>query len=304
MNVLKVGKNSSKVSMIAYVLSQERRLKTFSALCTLSENIPKVNEEQSSLEKSNPYYSKYKEKLQQLKTSNPHLYAEKLTSLREGSKVKLECQTDHGTPVTQTPSTKSALFESKTEASGPSSAPHSQDLNKIVKVDLLEKLECEEIEKIWKEYHADKNYVCALIKTDCYSDYKELLSLYPRFLLALPRNDGFEFFYTQSVFSSLLFTTLSSYQLHGENSPVVLSCQFYSELSESKCIILMRGEYDPEVINPLEAQTLVNQHRMFYFQKQSGLSKTDNERLNLVKLFNENPNDFDYNDVIKLMPGC
>ena len=305
MNVLKLREGRLKISMISYLLSQERRLKTFSSLCVLSETIPAVEKEQSLLESKNPYYNKYKEKLQHLKASNPHLYAEKLSALREGTKPELKPQTDPETMVSAHESKRNTMrTKTKLEARPSSTASYSQDLNRIVKVDLLKDLECDEIENIWKQYHAKKNYVCALIKTDCYTSYRELLNLYPRFLLALPRDDGFEFFYTQSLFSSLLFTKLSSYQTYQENSPIVVSCQFYSELSEEKGVILMRGEYDPEVVNPLEAQTLVNQHRLFYFQKKAELTADEKERLNLVKLFNEYPNNFDYNDVIKLMPGC
>lgn len=55
----------------------------------------------------------------------------------------------------------------------------------------------------------------------------------------------------------------------------------------------MRGEIDPAVLSPFEAQTLLNQAQAFYL---------DNKRLELVKTFHNDPSQFDYEKILIDMP--
>lgn len=82
-------------------------------------------------------------------------------------------------------------------------------------------------------------------------------------------------------------------QVHKENAPECLNVVHYVELSEKFGIVLMRGEYDKNVLNAQEAQCLVNQLQLYY-------SQTNNEsKLNLLRKFSREPDSFKHMDVIK-----
>lgn len=84
-----------------------------------------------------------------------------------------------------------------------------------------------------------------------------------------------------------------SIQVHKENAPECLNIVHYTELSENLGIILMRGEYDINVINAQEAQCLVNQMQLYY-------SQTNNQsKLDLLKQFTHSPDDFKHMNTIK-----
>lgn len=67
----------------------------------------------------------------------------------------------------------------------------------------------------------------------------------------------------------------------------------YTELRESKALVLMRGEYDPKVINGQEAQCLANQLQMYYSQRQNPTKLAQLER------FTHQPDQFKHMDVIE-----
>ena len=291
--------------MISNVLQWEKRSAAFTSLRSLSEKAAKAKETQSTLETSNPYYNKYKDKIARLKKEKPELFLDKLTALKipeiesessiQNSKFSPKDLTaSQKTPALSCPSN----FKGRNEVS--SNGSQEISLDKIMRVDLLKELPSDEIGTIWKKYHADKNFVCALITQSDYQHFQELMRNYPTFLLALPKTEGFEFIYSQGQFLSLLFTKLSSFQMYKENAPIILSLNFYTDLAASKEIVLMRGEYNADVLMPIEAQTLVNQHQLFYNR---GVTDEDRERLKLVQTFNSNPDKFDYNELLKYIPG-
>lgn len=66
---------------------------------------------------------------------------------------------------------------------------------------------------------------------------------------------------------------------------------YYNELND-KDVILMRAEYDKNVINVQEAQCLANQFQLYYAQ--------DNKsKLLLLEKFTKDPTSFQHMDVIK-----
>lgn len=80
-------------------------------------------------------------------------------------------------------------------------------------------------------------------------------------------------------------------KVHKENAPECLNIVHYTELSDKLGIVLMRGEYDTNVINAQEAQCLVNQLQLYYCQNNSS-------KLNLLKKFTNEPDSFKHMDVI------
>lgn len=83
-----------------------------------------------------------------------------------------------------------------------------------MKVDLLQDKTAKEIEKIWLDYHKNKDEVLvATIPADTYNLLTKRSKEYPLFILPLPRSQGFEFFLLQFATNSVHFTPLLCYQV-------------------------------------------------------------------------------------------
>lgn len=67
----------------------------------------------------------------------------------------------------------------------------------------------------------------------------------------------------------------------------------YTEFADQG-IILMRGEFDKNVINAQEAQCLINQLQLYYSQDNAS-------KLQLLEKFTKDPANFKHMDVIKEM---
>jgi ATP synthase F1 complex assembly factor 1 len=108
-------------------------------------------------------------------------------------------------------------------------------------------------------------------------------------LLPLSRESGVEFYYLQFHGHQCYLTSLIEYQTHGENAKPHLVLTHYTDLLSSKGIVLMMGELDPDVktLDLQEALQLTFAVQEFYV---SGPP----EKQDLLRLFHENPSQFDY----------
>ena len=90
----------------------------------------------------------------------------------------------------------------------------------------------------------------------------------------------------------LLMGKLEEYQKYKSMEAItpILTLQYYTDLAETKELVLMRGDVMPESITTTEAQYLVNQLQLFYL---------GDEKYQLVKDFNHNPAAFNYEDLLK-----
>lgn len=61
---------------------------------------------------------------------------------------------------------------------------------------------------------------------------------------------------------------------------------------DEKGIVLMRGEFDKNVIDSKEAQCLANQLQLYYSRKYA-------DKTQLLELFTQKPNEFKHVDLIK-----
>nr|KAG5711712.1 hypothetical protein BaRGS_023476 [Batillaria attramentaria] len=129
-------------------------------------------------------------------------------------------------------------------------------------------------QSIWKEYHSKKDCVFAVLK----------------FVFPLPRNDGFEFMLMQFDGKDVQFTSLAMYQILKENAPACMSLTHYTELVDSKGIVLMSGQYDDKVLKREEALMVVQLMTIYYGK--------NTPRFDRVYEFNHKPDSFDYNVLI------
>ncbi|XP_067677728.1 ATP synthase mitochondrial F1 complex assembly factor 1-like [Haliotis asinina] len=229
----------------------------------------------------NPYFDKYKKKLLDLKRSSPEVYQEKIHHIEE------EMRKDRAFIREQLQKAE-AEAKAKAEAEGKASP---KGLDSIMKTELVRDKTAEEIEEIWKEYHSKKECVYAVLQSFDYDDLMQKAKTCPSFLYPLPRQDGYEFFFSMISGKSVYFTPLIMYQQMKENAPPCLSLVHFTELQEDKGIVLMTGQYDDSLLKRKDALNLVRQMTMYY-NRRSG------ERFNLVRIFNHMPNKFTHLDVI------
>ncbi|KAI8578655.1 hypothetical protein K450DRAFT_245913 [Umbelopsis ramanniana AG] len=173
-----------------------------------------------------------------------------------------------------------------------SSAP---SLDKIVKLELLEKENAETIHKIWTEYHADKDCITASIPAHVYGTLYQNSLKFPMFIVPVPRDEGVEFFLLQFIYHQAMFTSLLEFKTKGEEARPYLTITHFPELISSKDIVLMKGEItDTKLLSPANAQYLAFALQQFYVT--GGESKRK-----LLEIFHSKPQEFDYNQVIKEM---
>ncbi|XP_065409866.1 ATP synthase mitochondrial F1 complex assembly factor 1 isoform X2 [Chrysemys picta bellii] len=218
----------------------------------------------------NPFYGRYRDKIQALRRSNPGVFESRM---EKRSEVKKQ-------PVGHSKQMEFIRYmDEKAEALGTKASKEGftkgKTLDSVLNVEMVKEKTPEEIKQIWKQYFSAKDTVYAVIP----------------FLCALPRKEGYEFFVGQWSGTELHFTALINIQTRGETATSQLILYHYPELQKEKGIVLMTAEMDSNFLNVSEAQCIANQVQLFY--------ATDRpETYGLVETFNHRPNEFKYMAVI------
>ncbi|ORX57991.1 ATP11-domain-containing protein [Hesseltinella vesiculosa] len=239
------------------------------------------------------YESKYGDKLKQAAKKKGLTVEELKTKTFEEAKKRTQPakaeKSAKKAPATSTEKT-AASIKAKAQQPYESSAP---TLDKIVKLELFEKEERDSIEKIWTQYHADKDCITAVIPREIYDKLYKRSQDYPMFIVPMPRETGIEFFVMQFDFHQCHFTSLLEYKTKGSEARPFFTITHFPELSDSKGIVLMRGEIsdEPRMIDTQNAQFLAFTLQQFY-------ATGSDDKLNLVKQFHKAPQNFDYQALI------
>ncbi|CAG9787533.1 unnamed protein product [Diatraea saccharalis] len=256
---------------------------TYNNLRRISMTTPNLEKVLEDLQK-NPYYEKYSARIAALQKTSPEEFSQRveqqLTAKEKEKKKKF------GTVDTRQFS--SAL--NPKEAFKGDAALKDNKLEDIFKIDLVKDKDSTEIQSIWEEYYKNKEVISATIPKQVYAALQKNMKECPTFLFPLPRSQGYEFIMCQSYGHTVHFTPLLAYQVHKENAPECLTVIHYTELSD-KGIVLMKGEYDKNVLNGQEAQCLANQFQMYY-------SGNDDNKLKLLRSFTTSPDKFKHMDLI------
>ncbi|XP_069693044.1 ATP synthase mitochondrial F1 complex assembly factor 1 isoform X2 [Periplaneta americana] len=201
--------------------------------------------------KNNPYYEKYAQKIATFQNTSPEEF---LSRLKEINELKTK-------PKANTPEERkfSSLSDPKVDITKDSSPTYTKQkvLNDVMKMELIADKDGEEIKQ---------------------------------FLFPLPRDKGYEFILCQFSGHESHFTPLINYQTHKENSPECLTMTHYTDIKE-KGLVLMRGEYNKDILNGSEAQCLANQLQLYYGQDNT-------KRLQLLERFTYRPQEFKHMDLI------
>ncbi|XP_023944858.2 ATP synthase mitochondrial F1 complex assembly factor 1 [Bicyclus anynana] len=232
----------------------------------------------------NPYFEKYAERIATLQKTSPEEFLRKVEEQQKKQNVENK-KKFASVDTRQFSSVLNPKDNLKNDA-----AVEDKKLNDIFKVDLVKDKNASEVQIIWEEYHKNKEVISATIPNDLYTKIQQNMKKHPTFLFPLPRSEGYEYVMCQSYGHAVHFTPLLAYQVHQENAPECLTMVHYTELSE-KGIILMRGEYDKNVLTGKEAQCLANQFQMYYNGK-------DENKFKLLESFTKTPDSFKHMDLI------
>uniref|UniRef100_F1MG81 ATP synthase mitochondrial F1 complex assembly factor 1 n=1 Tax=Bos taurus TaxID=9913 RepID=F1MG81_BOVIN len=218
---------------------------------------------------ANPFYDRYRDKIQQLRRSDPAAFESRLEKRSEFRKQPVG-HSRQGDFI--------KCVEQKT-------------LSSIFNIEMVKGKTAEEIKQIWQQYFAAKDTVYAVIPKEKFDLIWNRAQSCPTFLCALPRREGYEFFVGQWTGTELHFTALINIQTRGEAAASQLILYHYPELKEEKGIVLMTAEMDSTFLSVAEAQCMANQVQLFYATDRK-------ETYGLVETFNFRPNEFKYMSVI------
>lgn len=247
----------------------------------------------------NPFFEKYAQKLSKVQEESPEKFIARLEKQKEKAKKAEPLARDY-----------SELMHPKKKAvEGKGEIPHKK-LEDLMKLDLIQGRPVEEITQIWLEYHRQKEVIAAVIPTDIFNMLMENSKKYPLFIFPIPRSQGYEFIMLQFAANTVHFTPLLCYQasrdiflsstlkvndifpqVHKENAPECLNIVHYTEFKDQG-VVLMRGEYDVNVLTAQEAQCLANQLQLYYTQNNP-------RKLEILETFTKKPENFKHMDVIK-----
>lgn len=237
----------------------------------------------------NPFFEKYKDKIQYLQQTNPEEYEEKLNELSDRLKPKKPLASTKQSPDNKTKSAPKTCTPTDVAKAGVGMTKQ-EGLDSVLKMDMIQDKSAGEISQIWAQYHGNKDCVFSVLKPEEFQNLMEKSKECPVFVYAIPREDGFEFILSQFDRHDVYFTPLSMFQLVRENAPPCLTLKHYAELIDVKGIVLMAGHYDDKVLKQELALNLTQQMSIFYGR--------DSKFYELVKCFNYTPEKFQYQDLI------
>ncbi|XP_054459031.1 ATP synthase mitochondrial F1 complex assembly factor 1 [Anoplopoma fimbria] len=238
----------------------------------------------------NPYFSKYQDKIQKLRSAKPQEYKAKIENRHEAKKDVLghSKQAEFVRLMEQELEKKEKMAASDGASGG---FTKNKTLGSILDLEKIRDMKAEEIAELWMKYYSTKDTISAVIPTRLYEVILSRSESCKMFLYALPQREGYEFFLGQWSGHELHFTSLINVQTIGEHAPSQLILYHYPDLKDEKGVVLMTAELDPKFITVHQAQCLANQVQLFY-----GTQREETYRL--VETFNRQPADFKHMLVI------
>eukprot|EP01117_Protostelium_nocturnum_P012441 TRINITY_DN4592_c0_g1_i1.p1 TRINITY_DN4592_c0_g1~~TRINITY_DN4592_c0_g1_i1.p1 ORF type:complete len:191 (-),score=62.57 TRINITY_DN4592_c0_g1_i1:110-682(-) len=168
-------------------------------------------------------------------------------------------------------------------------------LDRYVKLDVLQKESNEGITFLWNSYFRNKPIITSVFPIQTWNNIKTKISQNCKaFVYPLPREEGYLSVFGQFQLEKnvLTFTFLSTIQSLGTLAVPFLVVEFFTEIADSKGLVLMRGEHKTDVISMAESRFMVNLWQTFLL---------DDSKQELMKQFNNKPAEFDFGKVVSAL---
>lgn len=170
--------------------------------------------------------------------------------------------------------------------------PKVTPLDHLVVLDKLVQESPKNIKTAWLRHHRTRDCIGAVLEAPSFAQLEARTRDSPMFVFPLPRGQGYVSMLFQARGHVHLYTELAAYKERGEQAVPALSCVFYTELRDTKGLVLMRGEVNVKQLQPTDAAFLGNQTTLWYH---------DEERYAHVHAFNHAPSTFDFSKVVEKM---
>ena len=147
------------------------------------------------------------------------------------------------------------------------SLPSPAELDRIVKLETLLPKPAVQVADVWSKYHEDesKGRVGSTLSASHFSRLAANAKESPIFLLPVPKPGGFLSLLVQCQLPRLLVTTVEEYRRSPIDAVSHLTLTYYTELSTSKGLVLVRGDLlTRDHLDPFEAKAVVKQIHHYY----------------------------------------
>ncbi|MCO5606599.1 hypothetical protein L7F22_060787 [Adiantum nelumboides] len=135
--------------------------------------------------------------------------------------------------------------------------------------------------------------ISAVLSKEQFNTVQHRAKTCPLFVVPLQQGNGYTSFFLQAQMPHMLFTGLEDYKRRGTNASPYLTVAHYTELADSKGLVLVRGDIVfPSKLNDIQV----------CWDKTNGVSHSfflHDSRFSLVEQFNEDSADFEFQDVLR-----
>lgn len=235
------------------------------------------------------------------------------------------------------PPAQSQTYSQGSAATPKSSTPGIKPLSSYLDLDKISKLPNKEIEYIWRLRHADNPLsLCAIIPLQTYTRIYNTAKTHPQFILPLPRTSpvdnadtsessnasdrktAVDIHFLQWNFhppagpppsptvktanthtSTVLFTHLAAFKLHGEFAPPHTTITHHLDLADSHGIVLLNGSVvDGRGVSVEEGKWLLMCLQKFYDFEGHGGGTRREKRQGLLEKFNKGDQAFNLEELV------
>ncbi|KAF9683633.1 hypothetical protein SADUNF_Sadunf04G0034200 [Salix dunnii] len=164
-------------------------------------------------------------------------------------------------------------------------------LDSIMDIERAKTKSPEDLASIWDDYHLGRGHIGASMKAKLYQLLLLRAADCKYFVIPLWRGSGYTTMFAQVQMPHMIFTGLEDYKSRGTQASPYLTVKYYTDFSESKDLVLIRGDIVfTSKLTDEEAEWLVETAQSFYL---------NDARYKLVEQFNKQTRDFEFKDVLR-----
>jgi len=172
--------------------------------------------------------------------------------------------------------------------------PGRKGLDDIVKLSLLEAAPTEVVTNIWHNHHQQyPMYWGRVMPSTAYLAMRPRLSACPYFVIPVFRDKGLFNVVTNFNTDIIGVVPLGEFQKKGDHAVIHMTVQFFTELSQSKGLVLVRCEIQDKVMTKTDCVFLTQMLLKYYTMP--ALYEA------YVETFNRRPHAFDYHAFLRHM---
>ena len=164
-----------------------------------------------------------------------------------------------------------------------------------MKLEKFRQLDPQTLPEVWAAHFSEKpGNLGVSIPAKLANLIKSRLEHYPMFILPITRLTGHEIVLAESIVGdnfAVQVTGLEEYKKLGSQAPTRASFTFFTELAGEKDLILIHGRFDESQMNLNHSSLLLQNLCASYSQ---------DELFQWVQNFRNHPNEFDFNEFMKI----